>query len=152
TGAAASRIDLDASETTLLPVGPKSLPRRAVRSVGPNLHRTHGGGKAREATMAPHDRVTQAQALPPQLVLYQMSIGHYVSRALALAAKLRLADLLADGPRHHDELARSTETHAPALNRVMRLLASVGVFDEQEDGRFALTPLGDALRTDVPGS
>src|SRR5262245_65214030 len=88
--------------------------------------------------MAAHDRVTEAQARPPQLVLYQMSIGHYVSRALALAAKLSLADLLADGPRHHGELARATGTHAPSLNRVMRLLASVGVFDEQEEGRFAL--------------
>ena len=102
--------------------------------------------------MAAQDRVEEPRARPPQLVLYQMSIGHYVSRALALAAKLGLADLLADGPRHHAELARSTGTHAPSLNRVMRLLASVGVFDEQEEGRFALTPLGDALRAGVPGS
>lgn len=102
--------------------------------------------------MAAHEHVTQSHGLPPQLVLYQMSVGHYVSRALHLAAKLGLADLLAEGPRQYDELARATETHPPSLNRVMRLLASVGIFDEQESGRFALTPLGTQLRTGVPGS
>jgi SAM-dependent methyltransferase len=42
--------------------------------------------------------------------------------------------------------------HAPSLHRLLRLLASAGVFAEQEDGRFALTPLGETLRADVPGS
>jgi hypothetical protein len=91
-------------------------------------------------------------ALPPGLVLYQMSIGHYVSRALNLAAKLGLADLLEDGPRDYRELAVHTDTDAEALRRVMRLLASVGVLEELDDGNFGLTPLGEALRTDVPGS
>ena len=85
-------------------------------------------------------------------MLYQMAIGHYVSRALHLAAKLGLADLLKDGPRHYGQLAEATVTHAPALNRVMRLLASVGVFDEHDGGTFSLTPLGESLRADVPGS
>ncbi len=96
--------------------------------------------------------MTARPDLPPQMILYQMSIGHYVSRALHLAAKLDLAELLKDGPRHHDELARATATHAPSLNRVMRLLASVGIFEEQENGKFALTPLGAHLRAGVPGS
>ena len=69
-----------------------------------------------------------------------------------LAAKLGLADLLEDGPRAYAELAVDSETHAPSLNRVMRLLASVGVFEELDGGRFGLTPLGDLLRTDAPGS
>jgi hypothetical protein len=88
----------------------------------------------------------------PGIALYQMAIGHYVSRALALAAKLGLADLLAGGPRGHRDLAKAVEADAPSLRRVMRLLASVGVFEEQEDGRFALSSLGDLLRSDVPGS
>src|SRR5262249_23028317 len=46
----------------------------------------------------------------------------------------------------------ATATHAPSLNRVMRLLASAGVFEEQEDGAFALTSLGECLRPGVPGS
>jgi SAM-dependent methyltransferase len=91
-------------------------------------------------------------ALPPGVVLYQMAVGHYVSRALHLAAKLGLADLLAGGARDAGALAAATGTHASSLRRVLRLLASVGVFDEREDGSFALTPLGDALRSDVPFS
>ena len=89
---------------------------------------------------------------PPPIALYQMAIGHYLSRALALAAKLRLADLLADGPRPVGALAEATGTHAPSLNRVLRLLASAGVFTEEDGGRFALTDLGALLRTGVPFS
>ncbi|MGH3691350.1 MAG: methyltransferase family protein [Microbacterium sp.] len=88
--------------------------------------------------------------LPPQLALYRLAIGHYVSRALALAAKLGIADQLGGGPRGADDLAAATETDAGALRRVMRLLVSVGVFDENEEGKFALTPLSDSLRRDRP--
>lgn len=97
-------------------------------------------------------QATAAAGLPPGLLLYQMSIGHYVSRALHVAAKLRVADRLASGPRSADELARELELSAPALRRVLRLLASAAVFAEGEDGRFELTPVGAALRSDVPGS
>jgi orsellinic acid C2-O-methyltransferase len=90
--------------------------------------------------------------LPPQAVLYRLAIGHYVSRALALAAKLGIADLLAARPRDAGDLAAATETQAGALRRVLRLLVSVGVLAEDEGGRFGLTPLGDCLRADAPGS
>jgi hypothetical protein len=90
--------------------------------------------------------------LPPQAVLYQLATAHYLSHALNLAAKLGLAELLAHGPRHAKELAEATGTHAPSLNRVMRLLASAGVFEERENGSFALTSIGECLRPDVPGS
>jgi multifunctional cyclase/dehydratase/O-methyltransferase len=101
--------------------------------------------------MATDERPSHA-GLPPQLVLYEMAIGHYVARALHLAAKLGIADQLKDGPRDAGELARATATHAPSLARLLRLLASVGVFEAQADGRFALTPVGECLRSDVPGS
>jgi hypothetical protein len=81
-----------------------------------------------------------------------MAMGHFVPRALALAAKLGLADLLKDGPRSASDLAAATQTHAPSLARLMRLLASVGVFAELPDDTFALTPLGQPLRADAPGS
>jgi len=90
--------------------------------------------------------------LPPGSILYQLSIGHYVSRALHLAAKLGIADLLAPGPLSVAELAARTETDASALRRILRLLVSVGVFGEDEHGAFDLTPLGAAMRSDVPGS
>ncbi len=94
----------------------------------------------------------QSPSQPPGFVLYQMAIGHYVSRALFVAAKLGIADRLAAGPRGARDLAQATETDAAALARMLRLLASVGVFEVLEDGRFALTPVGEMLREDVPGS
>src|ERR1051325_3472998 len=91
-------------------------------------------------------------ALPPQMALYQMAIGHHLSRALHLAAKLGVADLLKDGARRAEELAEATDAHARSLLRGLGFLASVGVFEEREDGRFALTALGECLRADLPGS
>jgi hypothetical protein len=94
----------------------------------------------------------QAPALPPAAVIYQLSIGHYVSRALHVAAQLGVADALARGPLAAEDLARAVGADAAALRRVVRLLASAGVFEEQADGRFALLPLGDLMREDAPGS
>jgi O-methyltransferase domain len=91
-------------------------------------------------------------AVPPQAALYHLGIGHYITNALHLAVKLGIAELLTDGPRPADDLARTTQTHAPSLRRMLRLLASVGVFEEREDGAFALTSMGECLRAGVPGS
>src|SRR5262245_59199656 len=93
-----------------------------------------------------------AAALPPPSALYQLAIGHYVSRALDLAARLGLADLLRDAPRSAAELAGESGTNESALNRVLHLLVSVGVFAEDDAGRFSLTPTGELLRSDVEGS
>jgi SAM-dependent methyltransferase len=78
--------------------------------------------------------------------------GYQVSHALSVAASLGLSDLLADGPRTPAELAAATGTHEPTLRRLLRALATVGVYERQDDGRFALTELGATLRSDVPGS
>jgi len=91
-------------------------------------------------------------SIPPQMLLYQMGTGHYLSRALGLAAKLGIPDYLGRGARHYREVAAELGVHPPSLNRVMRLLASAGIFDEQVDGKFSLTPLGELLRSDAPGS
>ena len=91
-------------------------------------------------------------SLPPQVVLYQLGIGHYFTNALRVVTKLGVAEHLAAGPRQAAELAAATGTHAGALARVLRLLASVGVFEEREDGSFALTSVGECLRAGVPGS
>lgn len=89
---------------------------------------------------------------PPSIRLYFLSEGVAISTALSLAAELGIADLLADGPAGSDELAEATATHAPSLYRVLRLLSSLGVFTEKDSRRFALTPLGECLRTGAPGS
>jgi hypothetical protein len=92
------------------------------------------------------------QELPPPFALFRIVTGYYVSRAIYVAARLGIADLLAEGRRSHDELAKATGAHADSLRRVLRLLASAGVFIEEDDGKFALTPIGACLRSDVPGS
>ena len=88
------------------------------------------------------------------VALLRMMTGYWVSKALSVAAELGLADLLRDGPRTTDELAAACGADAPTLYRLLRALASVGVFTETagEGRRFALTPLAELLRSDVPGS
>ncbi len=72
-------------------------------------------------------------------------------QALWVAAELGLADLLADGPRRPEDLAKSTGTHPQSLYRLLRALATVGAVREQEGRTFSLTPLGATLRSG-PGS
>jgi precorrin-6B methylase 2 len=84
--------------------------------------------------------------------MLQLISGFGISQALYTAAALRLADLMKTEPQSSDDLARRTDTHPRSLHRLLRALASVGVFSEEHDGRFGLTPLGATLRSDVPGS
>jgi len=93
-----------------------------------------------------------AHALPPHIRLIQMGRAHVVSRTVYAAAKLGLADHLASGPKSAAELAGAMQVHAPSLFRLMRTLASLGVLTERPEQRFALTSLGEALKTNAPGS
>lgn len=83
--------------------------------------------------------------------LFQLLTRGVLVQAVSAAAKLGLADLLAEGERSADELARATGAHSPTLYRLLRALAGLGLFAEDEQGRFRLTPLGGALRSG-PGS
>ena len=84
--------------------------------------------------------------------LIRLVNGYYVSQAIHVAASLGIADLLADGARTSDDLAEAAGADADSLYRLLRALASVGVL-HQGDGRlFSLTPIGELLRSDVPGS
>lgn len=89
---------------------------------------------------------------PPDQHLVQLIFGKWVSMAVSVAAKLRLADKLATGPKSVADLAAETNTHPESLYRLLRALASVGVFASDEAGKFCLTPVGELLRTGVPGS
>lgn len=84
--------------------------------------------------------------------LLQLVTGYWISQAVYVAAKLGIADVLARGPKSAAELARLVRADADALGRLLRALASVGVLEEIDAGRFRLTPRGRALRADVPGS
>src|SRR5262245_26612534 len=95
---------------------------------------------------------SRTEGLPPHVQIIQMGIAIWGARAVYAAARLGLADLLAEGPRTVDELAHSTGTHVRSLHRLLRALASHGVFTEVQPQRFALTALGAALKTDAPGA
>jgi len=84
--------------------------------------------------------------------LFQMATGYWVSQAIYVAAKLGIADLLKDGPQTCLTLAEATESDTPSLFRLMRALASVGVFSQVGRDRFALSRLAERLRTDTPAS
>ncbi len=88
----------------------------------------------------------------PGAQLQQLMSGHWIAQAIAVAADLGIADLLAEAPRSSDELARATGSHPRAFYRLLRALASVGVFTEVAPERFDLTPMAEVLRSDTPGS
>ena len=87
-----------------------------------------------------------------RVALLQMSSGYWISQSLYAAAKLGIADLLKNGAKNCEELASVTNTNARALYRLMRGLASVKVFAEQEPGYFILTPIAEGLCSDISGS
>src|SRR5258708_11271549 len=91
-----------------------------------------------------------AQSAGPSLM--PMITGAWASQAICVAAGLGLADLLAQEHQAEEAMAQATGTLPAALARLLRALASLGVFRETEQGLFASTPLGDQLRSEVSGS
>ena len=89
---------------------------------------------------------------PPVAYLSQLIGNTGYVHAILVAANLGLADLLKDGPLSIADLAEATGTHARSLYRMLRALASRGIFSEDADGRFSLTALADPLRSDAPDS
>ncbi len=85
-------------------------------------------------------------AVPLNVSLLQMMTGYWVSQAIYAAAKLGVADLLADGPRPVKELSSASNAHAPSLKRLLRTLASIGIFTETHPDVFGLTPMAELLR------
>src|SRR5213595_3687794 len=84
--------------------------------------------------------------------LLQMIGGARVTQAIYVAARLNIADLLIDGPKTVDELALLSHTHPPSLYRLLRALASLGLFAEKADHRFCVTPMASLLCSHVPHS
>lgn len=90
----------------------------------------------------------QAQGPQPADQIMQLATGYMVSSALHAVSKLGIADLMKNGPKSTRELAQASATNEGALYRVMRALASVGVFTETSPRIFALTPVGELIRSD----
>ena len=98
-----------------------------------------------------------AQGAPPPPALTRQNLqalltGYQTSQMLHVVAKLKIADLLQDGPRTTTDLAASAGAHEDALYRVLRTLASIGIFSELDGRRFQLNPAAEHLRSNHEGS
>jgi len=88
----------------------------------------------------------------PMQQVMQVASGYIASSALYVVAELGLADHLVGGPRSAAELAEATGAKANAVHRVLRLLASLGIFEQAGDETYALNDAARLLCTDTPGS
>ena len=88
----------------------------------------------------------------PALQLMQMIDGYWLSQVVHVAAKFAVADHLADGPKTSQALAQEIAADPDALYRLLRACACFGLLSEGEARTFALTPLGDLLRSNATGS
>ncbi len=95
---------------------------------------------------------SQARAAEAQLLLGQLLFGKQLTYCLSGVARLGVADHMNATSMTVEEIAAKTGAHAPSLYRVMRMLASMGVFKEEQGKRFALTPAGELLKSDAPGT
>lgn len=98
-----------------------------------------------QSAPAPHQ-------LPPDAQVLSIVSSAWVSAAVYVVAKLGIADLIKDEPRSSESLAAKTSTTEQALYRVLRAVASAGIFTEVGDRTFAHTPMSETLRADHPNS
>jgi len=146
---AQARAILEAAKAGAKGVKPKrerishlALSRRTSKA---DSARPKAGRSARPALNLPNDPEAPMK-------LMQILMGFMVSKAISAAAKLGIPDELANGPRYYIALASAVGADQKALHRLMRALTSLGVFAEVEPGTYALTPMSQMLRADVPGS
>ncbi|MEZ0351808.1 methyltransferase [Mycobacterium sp. pR1184] len=96
-------------------------------------------------------RLRQRSA-PPAAVMMELILNAWVAQSIASAADLGVADALANGPLSAEQLANRVGADPDALHRLLRALIGIGIFRQHRDGRYALTPLAETLRTDAPVS
>lgn len=89
---------------------------------------------------------------PPRLQLTRLILSLWAPQTIHTAAALGIPDLLSGGPRRSDELAHAAGAHPGALYRLLRAMVALELCVQTEDGAFALTPMGDLLRSDSPDS
>ena len=90
--------------------------------------------------------------LPANVALFEIAQGAWLTQAISAASTLGIFDALGEGPASSEDIARRVGADPQATFRLMRALASNSVLKKRRDGRFALTRLSQALRTDAPGS
>jgi SAM-dependent methyltransferase len=97
--------------------------------------------------------MTREETPPPGLKILEITYSNFViARALYAFAKLGIADLLGEKTASSEELASNAGVDSRALYRLLRTLSTADVVAESSDHRFSLGPLGEALRSDAPGS
>ncbi len=94
----------------------------------------------------------QRLMVPPTVALYEELTGTWHTEMIYAAAKLDIADHLASGPKTVEELAELSNAHSPSLARLLRALVSVGIFQRDKQGRYALNRLAEPMRSGVRGS
>jgi hypothetical protein len=99
----------------------------------------------------PNEKFNSSE-IPAEAFLIQVAFSALTTQALYVAARLGIADLLAEKPLPVTQLAAITETHERALYRTLRSLAGIGVFEETEPKVFGLTPRAEPLRTTAANS
>ena len=129
-------------QASAIPTGFDSFAYNSIYHDGPASHQ---GPRQGEVTMQNTNPAPQEQILP-------IVLGFWQARALAVATELGLADLLAEGSLHVDELASRTNTNSSALFRLLRALESVGLFAQASPGVFSNSAMSECLRKEVPGS
>lgn len=96
-----------------------------------------------------HLALLRQRMIPPPAALLEMILAAWSAQAIATAADLGIADALAKGPLSVEELAAAVGADADAVGRLLRALIGRGIFRQHRDGRYALNPLADALRSDA---
>ena len=96
--------------------------------------------------------VLGTESLPPRDAALELVSASWIAHTARAMAVLGLADHLAAGPRTVGELAEASGTYAPTLARLLRALIALGLCAQDGAGRVRLTPVGEFLRSDVPGS
>lgn len=87
-------------------------------------------------------------SIPPPFQVSRMATSYWVPQAIHAAAVLGVADALAGGPRQSADVARAIDAHPASLHRLLRALVAIDLLRLEADGAFALTPLGECLRSD----
>lgn len=90
--------------------------------------------------------------VPPSVALLEMATGAWTTQTMYVAAKLGVADQLASAPASAADIAPRVGADPDALYRLMRALASKGLLRHRRNDTFALTRVGQTLRSDAPGS
>src|SRR5579864_7280807 len=91
----------------------------------------------------------QTHAIPAHASLLRLLNGANVTRTVSCIARLAIPDLVENGPKTAEELAKEIGAHPDALYRLMRATACVGVLAEEPDGKFSQTPMSALLRSNA---